>query len=78
MNRLIKDKDEETLPNIFSTIHDCPSHIDMNKESWCLEDFNQDLISSYQFELNQSQPLNQLASFNFNEIELECECELDS
>jgi len=77
MNRLIKDRDKKTLPNTFLTIPNCPSHIDRNEESWCLEDFNHDSISSYQFELNQSQPLDQLVSFNFNEIELDCECEPD-
>ena len=43
MSRLInivKDKNEKTLPNRFSTIPDCPSHIDRNEESWCLGDFN--------------------------------------
>ena len=43
----------------------------------CLEDFDQDSISSHQIELDQSQPLNKLVSFQFNEIELDCECELD-
>jgi len=55
-----------------------PSHIDRDEESWCLEDFDQDLISSHQFELDQSQPLDALGSFNFNEIELDGECESDS
>ena len=43
MSRLInivKDKNEETLPNVFLTIPDCPSHIDRNEESWCLGDFD--------------------------------------
>ena len=43
MNHLtnkVKDKDKNTLPNTFSTIRDCPSHIDRNEESWCLEDFD--------------------------------------
>ena len=31
MNHLIKDRDEETLPNAFSTIRVCPSHIDKNR-----------------------------------------------
>ena len=75
MNRLIKDRDKKTLPNTFLTIPKCPSHIDRNEESWCLEDFDQDSISSHQFELNQSQSLDKLKSFNFNKIELDCECE---
>jgi len=53
MNRLIKDRDEKTLPNIFLTIRDCPSHINRDEKSWCLEDFDQDSISSHQFELDQ-------------------------
>ena len=77
INRSIKDRDEKTLPNIFSTICDCPSHNDRNEESGCLEDFDQDSSSSHQFELDQSQPLDQLASFNFNEIELDRESEPD-
>ena len=55
MNCLIKDRDEETLPNIFSTIRDCPSHIDKDEVSWRLEDFDQVSISSHQFEFDQSQ-----------------------
>jgi len=34
----INDRNEKTLPNIFSTIPDSPSHID--EESWYLGDFN--------------------------------------
>ena len=77
MNHLIEDRDAETLPNTFSTIREFPSHIDRNEESWCLEDFDQDSISSHQFGLDQLQPLDQLASFNFNEIELDCQCQPD-
>ena len=43
---IVKDRNEKTLPNIFSTIPNCPSHIDKNQESWCLRDFDQDSISS--------------------------------
>ena len=39
----VNDSNEETLPNTFSTIPDCPSHID--EESSYLGDFNQDSIS---------------------------------
>jgi len=70
MNRLIKDRDEETLPNTFLTIRDCSSHIDKNEESWCLEDFDQDSISSHQFEVDQSQPLDQLASLTSMRLNL--------
>jgi len=68
---------EETLPNTFLTIFDSPSPIDETYESWCLEDLYQHSISSYQCELDQSQPLDKLASFNFNEIELDCEYEFN-
>ena len=34
----INDRNEETLPNTFSTTLDSPNHID--EESWHLEDFN--------------------------------------
>ena len=47
----INDRNEETLPNTFSTTPDSPSHID--EESWYLEDFNQDSISPQNFELDQ-------------------------
>ena len=73
----MKDRNEKTLPNICSTIPDCPSHIDRNEESWCLGDFDQDSISSHKFELNQLQALDKLVSFSFNEIQLELECECD-
>jgi len=69
---IVKYKNEETLPNTYSTILDWPSHIDRNEECWCLEDFDQDSISSHKFELNQFQTLNKLTSFPFNEIELDC------
>ena len=36
-------------------------------------DFDQDSISTYQLEHDQSQTLDKLASFHFNEIELDCE-----
>ena len=74
MSRLInimKDRNEKTLPNTCSTIPDCPSHIDRNEQSWCLEDFDQDSILSHKFELDQFQTLDKLVSFSFNEIELE-------
>jgi len=74
---IVKDKNEETLPNTCSTIPDCPNYIDKNEESWCLGDFDQDSISSHKFKLDQFQILNKLASFSFNEIELECECDSD-
>ena len=74
---IVKNRNEEILPNTCSTIPDCPNHIDKNEESWCLGDFNQESISSHKFELDQFQTLDKLASFSFNEIELECECDPD-
>ena len=59
------------------TIFYSPSPIDKTDKSWCLEDLDQNSITSHQHELDQSQPLNKLASFNFDEIELNCECEPD-
>jgi len=70
---IMKQKNEETLPNTCLTIPDCPNHIDNNEESWCLGDFNQESISSHKFELDQFQILDKLASFSFNDIEHECE-----
>ena len=59
------------------TILDTSSHIDENKESWYLEDFTQDSVSPQSLELDQYQPIDELASFHFNEIELDYECEPD-
>ena len=53
-----------------------PSHIDRNEESWYLG-FDQNLITSHKFELDQFQTLDKFASFSFNEIEPEYECNLD-
>ena len=78
MGRLINnvnDKNEETLPVIFSTILDYPNYIDRNQELWHLGNFNQDSISLHYLELDQYQIINKLASFCFNEIELEQKCE---
>ena len=36
---------EKTIPTQSLTIPDSSSHINGNKESWYLEDFNQDSIS---------------------------------
>ena len=77
LNNIVKNRSEETLPEIFSTIPDCPSHIDENQESWSLGDFNQESISSHKFELDQFQTFDKLASFSFKKIELECECDPD-
>jgi len=57
------------------TIPNTSSHIDETHESWCLGDFDQDLISTNQLELDQFQTLKKLTSFHFKEIELNCECE---
>ena len=72
------NRNEKTLPNIFSTIPDSPNHIDGSQESWYLGDYNQDSISPQNFELDQYQTINKLASFYFNVIELEDECDTDS
>ena len=34
---IVKDRNEETLPNTYSTILDCPSHIDRNEDLGVLE-----------------------------------------
>jgi len=73
----INDRNEETLRTQFLTIPDSPNHIDRNQESWCLEDFNQDSISSHQIELDQFQIIDKLASFHFKKIEHESECDPD-
>ena len=73
----INDRKDETLPTHFLTIPDSPSHVDRNLESWCLRDFNQDLISPRHLELDKYQYFDKLASFSFNKIELDCECEPD-
>ena len=52
---IVNDRNEKTLPKIFSTIPDCPSHIDRNQESWCLGDFNQDSIFSHHLKLDKYQ-----------------------
>jgi len=74
---IVKDKNKKTLPNTSSIISNCPSYIERNQESWCLGDFDQDLISPQHLELNQYQSFDKLASFSFNEIELDYECEPD-
>ena len=61
----------------LSNILELTNQIDKNQESWYLEDLDQYSISSHQRELDQSQPLDKLTSFNFNEIDLDCECEPD-
>ena len=50
---IMKERNEKTLPNTCSTIPKCHSHIDENQELWCLENFNQELISSHKLELDQ-------------------------
>ena len=49
----INDKEKETLPTQSLTIPEFPNHIDKDQESLCLENFNQDLISSHHLELDQ-------------------------
>jgi len=75
--KIINDRNEKTLPNTLLTIPDSHSHIDWNHGSWCLGDFNQDLISPQHFELDQYQSFDKLASFLFNEIQLDYECDPD-
>ena len=60
---IVKERNEETLANTCSIIPDCPSHINRNKESWCLEYFDQDSISSHKFELDQFPNLGQIGNF---------------
>ena len=62
---------KETLPTQSLTIPDTSSHIDENQESSYLEEFDQDSISLQNLELDQYQPIDELASFHFNEIELD-------
>ena len=75
--KIINDRNEEALPTQFLIIPDFPSHIDRNKKSWCLGDFNQDSILPQYLELDQYQFLDILASFPLNEIELDYECDPD-
>ena len=46
----INDKKEKILPTQSLTIPDFSNHIDRDQESLCLENFNQDLISSHHLE----------------------------
>ena len=70
--KIINDKNKETLPNTLMIIPNSPSNI--VEESWYFEDYDQDSISPQNFELDQYQTIDKLASFYFNEIELEDEC----
>ena len=45
-------KNKQNLPTQYLIIPDTSSHIDENKESWNLEDFDQDSISSHKLELD--------------------------
>jgi len=58
LSRLVNtnDKEEETLPTRSLTIPDFSNHIDRDKESLCLENFNQDSISSHHLELDNTKP----------------------
>ena len=67
-------RNKETLPTKSLNIPNTSSHIDENKESWYIEDFDQDSISSHYLEFDQYQTIDKLASFHFNEIEIEHEC----
>ena len=74
---IVKDRNEASLLTQSLTVPTTSSHIDENQESWYLKDFDQDLISPQNLELDQCQPINKLASFHFNKIELEHECDPD-
>jgi len=71
------DRLQDTMNDQISRLSNILEHLDRNQESFCLEDLDQNSISSHQYELAQSQSLDKLASFNFNEIELDYECEPD-
>jgi len=71
-------KNKQMLPTQFLTIFDTFSHINGNQESWYLEDYDQNSISSQNFELDQYQAINKLVSFQFNEIEHEDEWNTNS
>jgi len=45
-------KNKKILPTQSLTIPDTSNHIDENQESWYLEDFDQDSVSSHKFELD--------------------------
>ena len=72
------DRLQDTMNDQISRLSNILDQVDRNQESFCLEDLDQNSISSHQYELDQSQSLDKLASLNFNEIELDYECEPDS
>ena len=71
-------RNKETFSTHFLIIPDTSSHIDEKQESWYLEGFDQDSISPQNFELDQYQPIDELASFHFNEIKLGDKCDTNS
>ena len=54
-------RNKETLPTQSLIIPNTSSHIDENQESWYLEDFDQDSISSQNLELDQYQPIDKFS-----------------
>jgi len=72
VSRLVNtnDKKEETLPTQSLTIPNFHKHIDRDQKSLCLENFNQDLISSHHLELDQYQTIHKLASFHSMKLNL--------
>ena len=66
----VNDRNEETLPNTFLTTPDCPSHIDRNQESWCLEDFNQIQFPHTNLDLTNPKPLTNWQIFNSRKLNL--------
>ena len=49
---IVKDRNDETLPNTYPIIPGCPNHIDENQESWYLGDFDQDSVSPQNLKLD--------------------------
>ena len=58
----------ENMSRNVETLPTTSNHIDENKKSWNLENFDQDSISLQNFEFDQYQPNDKLASFYFNEL----------
>jgi len=54
--KTINDRNEKTQPNILLTILNFPNHIDLNQESWCFGDFNQDSIPPQHLKLDNPKP----------------------
>jgi len=57
-------KNEKIFPYQRLTIPDTSSHINETYKSWCLGDFDQDLILTHQLELDQFQTLDKIDKFS--------------